>query len=54
MTVPVFSKTLKKIQFELTTMHSFLISDPLVKETLFTSSPRLLPFCGRPIYFSLL
>lgn len=41
MTVPVFSKTLRKIQFELSTMHNFLISDPLVKETLFTSSPRL-------------
>ncbi|HPV62306.1 MAG TPA: hypothetical protein PLY22_00030 [Fervidobacterium sp.] len=41
MAAPVFSKTLKRIQSEFRMMHSFLINDPLVKETLFTSNSRL-------------
>ena len=38
---PVFSKTLKKAQAEFNKIHNFLIGDPLVKETLFTSDSRL-------------
>ncbi|HOP83145.1 MAG TPA: hypothetical protein PL174_08045, partial [Fervidobacterium sp.] len=41
MAAPVFSKTLKRIQSEFRMMHSFLINDPLVRETLFTSNSRL-------------
>jgi hypothetical protein len=35
---PKFSKTLKKAKIEFDKIHHFLVKDPLVKETMFTSS----------------
>ncbi|PNR96207.1 membrane protein [Petrotoga sp. 9PWA.NaAc.5.4] len=44
MNTPVFSKTLKKAKDEFDKIHNFLVRDPVVKETLFTSNSKVYTF----------